>query len=730
MSSPAQPDVQVRTCNHCRQRRVKCDRQLPACSNCIRATISCTYPPGRGRAPKRPRANLVPQLSDRLGRLESLLDQFKAAATGGTQASSQPEYEGEGQVLEHEFSRLEVNDSRSHYMNHALWVTLSNEVEELRDLLFEPSVEHASHREHSIASSATTPATPFAAPQQGLNAAVFGNRAIPSPLLHHHPSLPQAVTLFAAFTERVATMVTIFHMPTLSRTYWDAVACLGSLDAQTEALMFAIHYAAVVSLTPEQCLQILNETREDALERYRFAVEQALAQSNLLSTQSMTVLQAAVLFLATLPNENDSRAAWALTSLVFHIARTMGIHRDGSMFGLKPFETELRRRLWWQICSIDSRSAEYHRMEPIAQDFMSDTKPPLHINDADLSPDMVEAPAERWDQATDLTLTLVRCEASQVGTKMSRLRYKGQANKSENNLHMDDNDLVFKQRHALVEGLEARYREKYLPICDSCVPFQLLSSTVAQVIVRRFWLTTQYAMRSQEKDKSGKPTESPGQVHSATRDELFRTSTEILETSVTLLTNELLSPFAWYAKTHIQWGAAAMAFVLSELCSRPQSAQCDRAWDCVTVLYDAWNIDGTSHDETRLVLWRPVRRLMAKARYVREMQRTGSGQPNKTSCWTENRDAVSDLSSPSVVSSYPTSIYNNNWHETEQQAAGLVPEPEPGNKGSQRDALQRVLGTETLDSFMDLSPEWPWVDTETASATWLSGFDVGLTRFS
>ena len=186
------------------------------------------------------------------------------------------------------------------------------------------------------------------------------------------------MALFTAFTHNVAPLMRIFHMPTLTRVYWEATASLGYLDWHTETLLFAIHYSAIVSLSPEECLRILGNTREVCLAQYRFAVEQALARGNLLNTQDMTMLQAAVLFLTALPNEDDSRAAWSLTSVVFHIARTMGLHRDGTAFGLKPFETELRRRLWWQICIIDSRSSEYYCNEPIAKGFFfrHQTAPP------------------------------------------------------------------------------------------------------------------------------------------------------------------------------------------------------------------------------------------------------------------------------------------------------------------------------------------------------------------
>lgn len=83
-STPALPSahIQVRTCILCRQRRVKCDRQMPCCSSCVRCDANCVYPPGRGRAPKRPRRDVVgPQVSERLSRLESIISQLGASST-------------------------------------------------------------------------------------------------------------------------------------------------------------------------------------------------------------------------------------------------------------------------------------------------------------------------------------------------------------------------------------------------------------------------------------------------------------------------------------------------------------------------------------------------------------------------------------------------------------------------------------------------------------------------
>lgn len=707
---------------------------MPQCSNCHWAKVNCVYPPGRGRAPKKPRRGVAPQLSERLARLESIIHQAGVAQSRHDAQKHSPTREaGDGaDSFDQHFSRLKVDESKSYYVNNALWVTLSSEVEELRDLLFEPAYDDAADSEPTSppfppeASFNTTATLLSSSSRPGLSAAIFGYRAVASSLRHLHPSLPQAVALYAAFTDNVAPLVRIFHMPTLMRIYWDAIASLDSLDKITETLLFAIHYSAVVSLTPEACLGILGETRDSALEKFRFAVEQALARGDLLSTRDMTMLQAAVLFLSALPNEQDSRAAWSLTSLIYHIARTIGLHRDGTKFGLKPFEIELRRRLWWQICIIDSRSSEYHCNEPIARAFTSDTKPPLHIDDFDLLPDMAEPPAERWDRATDMTLSRVRCEAIQTSWKLGLMKQRHTS--SSDAPIVDDSQQPLKPSRALIQNLEECIRDKYLPICDPTVPFQLLSSAVARIILARFRLITQYSAVSREKGPmSGSKTNGNSTQFSETtssgtstleaQEELFKASIEILQVSSTLLSNGAIAQFTWYSKTHIQWGA--MAFVLSELCARPHSTECDLAWEYVETVYDGWKVGSAPDDEGRLALWRPIRRLMAKARYVRELQRTDPRRPALAGIVARDHRPLHQLATYLLPYEPLTPHANNSAGcALPRRAPGAVARPEPQlpeifattYRQEPLEALQRVIGTETLGPFMDMGLDWPWHD--------------------
>jgi hypothetical protein len=44
---------------------------------------------------------------------------------------------------------------------------------------------------------------------------------------------------------------------------------------------------------------------------------------------------------------------WPLFGMIVSIALNMGLHRDGSLFNLDPYETEMRRRLWSILIMVD-----------------------------------------------------------------------------------------------------------------------------------------------------------------------------------------------------------------------------------------------------------------------------------------------------------------------------------------------------------------------------------------
>lgn len=69
-----------------------------------------------------------------------------------------------------------------------------------------------------------------------------------------------------------------------------------------QALMFAMYFAAITSLTAEECMVIFREQKQQLLARYRFGTEQALVQADILNSMEMVTLQALVIYLVrTIP---------------------------------------------------------------------------------------------------------------------------------------------------------------------------------------------------------------------------------------------------------------------------------------------------------------------------------------------------------------------------------------------------------------------------------------------
>ncbi|GAB1217486.1 hypothetical protein ATERTT37_006725 [Aspergillus terreus] len=533
-----------------------------------------------------------------MNRLEGIIRQLDSQQT-----EQQPQPQALDSQGDQRNGRLAVDNTSSIYVSNVLWASLGDEIEELRDLLHERPLNDDEETDEK------EPLRTI-----GMNAAIMGFRSIAHSLRVYHPSLSQLVALFEIFQTNVAPVVKIFHMPTLKQLFWNAVASLDALDCNTEALLFAIYYAAIISIDQNQCpLGLLGLCRPQALHTYRFAVEQALARADLLNTQNLILLQAAALFLSALRHEDDSRTVWSLTALIVHIAQAMGLHRDGAAFDLRPLETELRRRLWWFVVGLDQRSSEYHGYEPIVSESSFDTRLPLNINDLDLTANTVQPPTER-EGPTEMTLSLIAWEAISIVRRVSFVPPHGRQARSTSSPSVPK--LSLPEREALAEQLQTRLETRYLQFCNPDDPFLFVSATVAKLIIARVWLMAYVPCRQVD----GSNEVAPASPQASLPDKIFLLSIEILELSCSLLCNPNIVHWAWRSDTYMQWHAVTL--VLSEICTRPPCRDCDRGWAAVEILYDRWRLKEHARKGT---LWKPIGRLMAKARYVREMQSVDGG---------------------------------------------------------------------------------------------------------
>ncbi|KAI7286569.1 hypothetical protein KC352_g4872, partial [Hortaea werneckii] len=429
---------------------------------------------------------------------------------------------------------------------------------------------------------------------------VFGFSSQNVDLLSLHPLPNQIVHYWEAYKDRVDPLVKVLHIPTIEGTILSAASHLTNLSKGFETLLFAIYYGATTSLSAQDCLLKFGEEKPILLSRYRFALEQALARANFLTTEEAVVLQAFVIFLICLRRNNNARVIWTLTGLVVRIAQTIGIHRDGSHFDLPPFEVEMRRRLWWQVCLLDIRASEDHGCDPTIVEQSFDTCMPLNINDADITPGMAEFPAERQG-CTDMSFCLIRFE---VANTFRRINYVPPGASRPCQEHFASVTLEDKERW--ITECHQRLEERYLKHCDMSVPLFWVTATVSRLMMSKMWLMVYHPFQRQDGGAS---------LPSETKEKLFITSLENIEYALLLETEARTMKWGWLFRTYMQWHA--LAFMLSELCHRTSGDLVERAWVAVEKSRDGRWGDALADDIRAGHLWRPLKKIYRKAKEAR-----------------------------------------------------------------------------------------------------------------
>ncbi|KAF8865249.1 hypothetical protein BDZ45DRAFT_796570 [Acephala macrosclerotiorum] len=646
--------LNARSCVTCRRRKVKCDKSNP-CSNCTKAGSLCVFP-APGRAPRRPRqggkvvSEREAELLKRLRRLEGVVEELSGqveveavkhspssdnsstahlrerdpdSADTGTKdkgngstvrvvgmdegsgnrrqwiaralklGSGPPKTAWGPEEAERGVGRLVLDEGKSRYVASPFWASISEEVDEIRDML----------HYHEFESDSDTPALPSTAhTEPDHQSFIMGYNSSDVNLKSLHPLPSQIPFYWQTFLENVQPLVKIMHTPTMNKVIKEVQNNLDSLSKSTEALMFSIYFATITSMNANEVMTNFGVAKETLLKQYRFGVEQALARAGFLNTNEIVTVQAFVLFLVCVRRHDDTRFVWSLTGLALRISQSLGLHRDGTKFGLSPFDTEMRRRLWWQVCILDTRASEDHGSDPSILDYSFDTEYPLSINDDDLDPDATEPPTPR-PGVSEMTFCLIRYEICNLTRKITYIP-------PGPNLpcRMADEVLTIEDKERLVREVADHLEKTYLQHCEGAGPLYWVAAIVARLIIAKMSLIIYHPLT-----QPGKPNSLSQDI----RDRLFMSSIEIIEYSRVLESEATTKQWGWLFHTYIQWHA--IAYILGELCIRPNSAIVERGWKAADVVFSEWNAAGNTVTHTKTgMLWQPMRRLMAKAMKKRE----------------------------------------------------------------------------------------------------------------
>ncbi|KAI1136623.1 fungal-specific transcription factor domain-containing protein [Hypoxylon sp. FL0543] len=574
-SIPPRHKSRPRSCTECYRRKLRCDR-AQTCSNCARSCITCIYtnePIRRDRKSKLRGQTLV----DRVAELERLVCQRDGQESlKGSLESAQGSVPGDLPVLHRHPGHLIANEEgKSRLLNNTFWAWPLSETEY-------PNCSAGSDLVYQLTSSF------LSTPSYGC--LLFPQAASQIQTAPAYPHLGQIRQLWQIYVHNVDPLVRVLHKPSIEQILNDASLGNHTIGPETMALLLAICYNAVSSLPPSQAGVGVAYDTASYIASFRTAVENALVNAQLLQTDDLRVLQAFVIFLTCLPRK-EARSIATLISLAVRISRAMGLHRDGSLFNLTPFETEMRRRLWWHLCLLDWRAAEDAGLDATIIPSTFDTKMPLNINDHDMDKTSINIQGRHG--YTEMTFALVRYEAwplvSSWSTRDMLCPCKCLAGIEE-------------KKNAL-KVLSNRLDNTYLRFCRPIsTPITRTLLMIAPLLIAKLRLVALYpAYRGSTREET---TITPEE-----KDILFRSAIDLLEFEQLLGADSELRGWRWFfANGHIQWHAMSVA--LSELCVRVKGETEDAAWNVIDRVFPSTPLGSGGMDGS---VWEPLQGLKQKA---------------------------------------------------------------------------------------------------------------------
>jgi hypothetical protein len=577
------------SCVRCFDRKVKCNKQIP-CTACTKAGVECVF---RQPAPPRRRKKRTQEelLLARLRKCEDLLkshglspDSVSDQSIDATHEPNRDEADHETKLdsgampgpLSHQSSSITTQDNgfvsrltgsvggdtrdlgklfveqgRSKFFENNLYLGLDEELHTNDDLL-----------QPSSGDESESTAREFANAPQSIDF-MLGISPTNADLKSLHPPPEQIYKLWQVYLDNVNPLSKIIHQPTLQSAIFDASFNLDKVGRGLEALMFAIYAAATYTLTDKECADMLHDDKTNLLAKYRLGLRKALVQANFLATSEFAVLQAFTIYLMSMRMLYDPRTMWILSGVASRLGQSVGLHRDGTTLGLSPFDTEMRRRLWWQIIILDSRSAELSGSKRTFSILEWDIQVPANVNDADLFPQMTQAPISVVGKATEMISCSLRYEFGEF------LRNRG------GDWQLLNPSVSTAEKDEAIQELENKFEEKYFRYCDPSIPIHFHTLIVGRVAIYSMRLMAHHPRHRSDKNREQSKEE---------LEMVFTLAIKIIECDNMCHSSRVFRRFLWHTHVYFQW--QAFIYLLGALRTRTEGAEVDMAWQQIEETYE------------------------------------------------------------------------------------------------------------------------------------------------
>ena len=239
----------------------------------------------------------------------------------------------------------------------------------------------------------------------------------------------------------------------------------------------------------------------------------------------------------------------------------MGLHRDGSHYGLTPVEIHVRRMVWYQLCFLDLRTCEATGPRPQIRREDFDTQFPLNVDDVDLESSNPPTKDEaRW---TDMTFSRMRSECNE----MHRIIWVERP-------RLERKETTLTAVLGKVQRFFTSMEKKYIPMLDRTNPLHQFAAMTYKVLSYRM-----HVMVLQRYNSSSRRL-----MPERLRQIMMTSGISQLENAIKLETTPSLITWQWYAGAFQQYHTALL--LLSELYASDQHYHEDRVWAALDYAFE------------------------------------------------------------------------------------------------------------------------------------------------